>query len=375
MKTRWDIFCNVVDNFGDIGVSWRLARQLANEHGLDVRLWVDDLASFRRICPDASFNEIQHCREVEVRHWGAAFPEVEPGGVVIESFGCRLPESFLEKMAGMAQQPVWINLEYLSAEDWVGACHLMPSPHPKLPLVKYFFFPGFSSATGGLLVERDLLARRNAFLNDTQAMLLFWASLGGKPAGALCVSLFCYENPALESLLDAWSAGGEKILCLVPEGGVASRIAPLFGADQAEAGARFSRGSLEVRVIPFVEQEDYDLLLWASDLNFVRGEDSFVRAQWAGKALVWNIYPQDEAIHLKKLEAFMSLYCQDSSASVAGAVHRMWRAWNGVGKVSGAWAEFVGVKPLLDYHAREWAEKISKNNLAANLVDFCKGKR
>ena len=45
----WDIFCTVVDNYGDIGVCWRLARQLAAEHGFAVRLWVDDLASFARL--------------------------------------------------------------------------------------------------------------------------------------------------------------------------------------------------------------------------------------------------------------------------------------------------------------------------------------
>ena len=54
MGVRWDIFCRVIDNFGDIGVSWRLARQLVAEHNLDVRLWVDDLNTFCRLCPQAS---------------------------------------------------------------------------------------------------------------------------------------------------------------------------------------------------------------------------------------------------------------------------------------------------------------------------------
>ncbi|MBY0444112.1 MAG: elongation factor P maturation arginine rhamnosyltransferase EarP, partial [Burkholderiales bacterium] len=38
---RWDIFCRVIDNYGDIGVCWRLARQLSFEHGFAVRLMVD----------------------------------------------------------------------------------------------------------------------------------------------------------------------------------------------------------------------------------------------------------------------------------------------------------------------------------------------
>ena len=46
-----DLFCRVVDNYGDIGVCWRLARQLDTEHDCKVRLIVDDLAAFRFIAP------------------------------------------------------------------------------------------------------------------------------------------------------------------------------------------------------------------------------------------------------------------------------------------------------------------------------------
>ena len=362
----WDIFCNVIDNFGDIGVSWRLARQLANEYGFDVRLWVDDLASFCRLCHEARMTEIQHCRGVEVRHWMPNFHQVEPGDVVIEAFGCRLPESFLEKMAGMERQPVWINLEYLSAEDWVRDCHLMPSPHP--PLVKYFFFPGFTPDTGGLIIERDLLARRDAFQGDRQSLDMFWKAHGGKPEGVFVVSLFGYENAALDGLLHAWSDGVDKILCLVPEG----RIAAQVKSDLNFEGWRFLRGNLEVRIIPFVPQEQYDLLLWACDINFVRGEDSFVRAQWAGKTFVWQIYPQDDGVHLKKLEAFISRYGAPSPA--ADALHRFWLAWNGTGDAGVAWKDFLNFRPDLDAHARKWAEKMSQNNLVQNLLDFCGGK-
>jgi uncharacterized repeat protein (TIGR03837 family) len=166
--TRCDIFCNVIDNYGDIGVCWRLARQLGNEHGLAVRLWVDDLNSLAKLCPEADAAlERQRCRGVEVYLWRKGFPDVQQADVVIEAFACKLPQGYLEAMAAHEHKPVWINLEYLSAEDWVGGCHKLPSPHPSLPLTKYFFFPGFTPKTGGLLLERDLLARRDAFQNDT----------------------------------------------------------------------------------------------------------------------------------------------------------------------------------------------------------------
>src|SRR5674476_149292 len=121
---RCDIFCNVIDNYGDIGVCWRLARQLASEHGLAVRLWVDDLGSLVKLCPEADATlDSQRCRGVEVGLWSKNFPGVQPADLVIEAFACKLPDSYIEAMAVQAQQPAWVNLEYLSAEDWVGGCH------------------------------------------------------------------------------------------------------------------------------------------------------------------------------------------------------------------------------------------------------------
>ena len=161
---RWDIFCNVIDNFGDIGVCWRLARQLAAEHDFSVRLWVDDFAVFQHLCPEITpGNPQQTALGVEVRHWAGDLSGEEPGDVVIETFACRLPERFEAAMAERRPRPVWINLDYLSAEDWVAGCHALPSPHPRLPLTKYFFFPGFTEKTGGLLRENDLELRRQAF--------------------------------------------------------------------------------------------------------------------------------------------------------------------------------------------------------------------
>ena len=227
-----DIFCTVVDNYGDIGVCWRLARQLAHEHGVAVRLWVDDLASFCRLCPevDAQLAQ-QHCRGVEVRHWVALFPEVEPADLVIEAFACDLPQRYVAAMAAQQHKPVWINLEYLSAEDWVEGCHKLPSPHPSLPLVKHFFFPGFTPKTGGLLLERDLLARRDAFQSDPQAITAYWKSLGipASRADETRVSLFSYENSALPELLRAWEQSAMPISCLVPEGRALPQVAAFFG--------------------------------------------------------------------------------------------------------------------------------------------------
>lgn len=363
-----DIFCNVIDNYGDIGVSWRLARQLANEFGLEVRLWVDDLASFARLCPDAdAMLEIQRCRGVEVRLWGASFDDVQPAEVVIDAFGCALPEAYLVAMAEVAGQTLWINLEYLSAEGWVEGCHKLPSPRP--PLTRYFFFPGFTKKTGGLLLERDLLARRDAFLSDPLQQQGFWESVGMEMpcADTLKISLFVYENAALAGLFDAWEKGTRAVLCLVPEGRILPQVLHYFGA---ENGAGFARGNLTVRVLPFVAQEDYDTLLWACDVNFVRGEDSCVRAQWAGKPFVWQIYPQHDAVHWQKLQAFLERYDAPLSPAATQALQGLWRAWNDEGNAGLEWDVLVDVLDELNVRAMAWAHELAENTLALNLLDF-----
>lgn len=368
-----DIFCNVIDNYGDIGVCWRLARQLANEHGVNVRLWVDDLTSFQRLCPDADAAlDIQRCRGVEVCHWSAEFPAVEPADLVIEAFACRLPQPYVEAMAAHEPKPVWLNLEYLSAEDWVKGCHKLPSPHPTLPLTKYFFFPGFTEKTGGLLQERDLLVRRDAFQSDAGVQQRYWNGLGvpERATGELRVSLFGYENEAMEALLHAWERGAQPVTCLLPDGRSLPQVAAFFGQQAGKAGAVWQRGQLCVHVLPFVEQERYDELLWACDVNFVRGEDSCVRAQWAAKPFIWQIYPQHDGVHMQKLEALRVRYTEGLPPAAAQAVRDLWLAWNGRQDIGAAWAHFVAQCPVLGRHGKEWAGRLATNNLALNLLDF-----
>ena len=370
-----DIFCTVVDNYGDIGVCWRLARQLANEYGMAVRLWVDDLGAFARLWPtvDAGLDE-QVCDGVTVRAWRTPFAAAKPAQVVVEAFGCALPDSYLEAMARQSPPPAWINLEYLSAEDWVADHHGLPSPHPRLPLTKHFFFPGYTAATGGLLVEPGLAARREAFRRENPAG--FWAGLGLPPPvpDELRVSLFAYENNALPALLDAWAADPRSVTCLVPEGRVIPQLAAWFGRPSLQTGDAAERGSLRVHVLPFTDQDAYDHLLWACDLNFVRGEDSCVRAQAAARPLVWQAYPQAARAHWDKLEALLGLYVEGLAPGPAQALSDLWRGWNGVAgapALGEAWAAWRTHQEALDAHAGAWAAGLAAAGwLVDALADF-----
>jgi uncharacterized repeat protein (TIGR03837 family) len=385
---RWDIFCRVVDNFGDVGVSWRLARQVAREHGKRVRLWIDDLTVLAKLRPgiDPAY-DIQRMEEVEVARLRAPFDVEEVADVVVETFGCDPPESYILAMAARPVRPRWINLEYLSAEDWVEGSHALPSPNPRLPLVKHYFFPGFTAKTGGLLREHSLLRRRDEFQKDAGAQAAFWKSLVGKapPDDALKVSLFTYVGAPLESLARACRQYPGPVWLVAPEGASASALRHLVAPahDTIRRGDHPGERRREVQVLPidFLPQDRYDELLWACDVNFVRGEDSFVRAQWAARPFVWHVYPTDDGAHWVKLAAFLARYTEGLDRAGAAAVTLLWESWNHrtdehSGEMPGAglpdaWAGFVERQEALLAHTKAWSEGLAgRRDLVGELVDF-----
>ena len=298
-------------------------------------------------------------------------PAVEPADVVIEAFACTLPQSYVVAMAARASRPLWLNLEYLSAEDWVAGCHGLPSPQPG-GLQKFFFFPGFTEGTGGLLREADLLARRRAWQADDAARRAFLAGLGVQPlAGARLISLFAYENAGLASWLDALAASAEPSQLLVPRGRIEGDLCRWLGVAALAEGGNWRRGNLQLHLLPFVSQPDYDRLLWSCDFNAIRGEDSFVRAQWAGRPLLWHIYQQEEDAHWDKLDAFLDLYCAELPARAAAALRDLWHAWNGRGDMGAAWAGFLAEEACLLAQAENWcAQQATRPDLAAALVQL-----
>jgi uncharacterized repeat protein (TIGR03837 family) len=378
-STTLAIFCKVVDNFGDIGICWRLSRQLHHEHGIAVTLWVDDLASFRRIWPsvdvDAATQMVDGVRVIHWRDQEGAFVPDDVADIVIEFFGVDIPPGYIAAMAQREPRPVWINYEGLSAEEWVEGCHTLPSMHPRLKLTKHFFFPGFTDKTGGLLRERGLLDARDRFQADPAARADFLGRLGvaQDELAALKVSLFCYPHAPLAGLFAAWRDGGRPVVCLVPQGVAREQVGAFLGADPVP-GASATHGNLTMRVIPFLSQDDYDRLLWSCDLNFVRGEDSWVRAQWAGRPFIWHIYPQDENLHHVKLRAFLQKY----AANLNGLIDFSLR-WNGAddgGVDAPLWTSLQAELPTITERNVEWQTLMLANgDLVSNLLDFARSLR
>jgi len=363
-RGRWDIFCRVIDNYGDAGVCWRLARQLAAEHALDVTLWIDRVATLARLVPaiDAAC-DAQAASGVAVRRLidDAAPPRLPD--MVVEAFGCGLPARYVEAMAAAATPPPWINLEYLSAEPWVDTAHGLASPHPRLPLTRHFWFPGFTPRTGGLIREAGLLDARDAWRRQARE---------GDP---LRIVLFCYANRALPELFDAWAEGDERIVCAVPEGVATAALDAWLRGAVPHAGQRATRGRLAIEVVPFTTQDEFDRLLWGAGINFVRGEDSFVRAQWAARPFVWQPYPQEARAHRLKLDAFLARYADALPAPTSAAVETFWRAFNdedGVAAVD-AWPAFRDALAPLAVHGRGWAAHLATlPELGSSLVRFAR---
>ena len=376
----WDIFCRVIDNFGDIGVSWRLCADLA-ARGHRVRLWVDDTSALQWMAPGALEDNWPGVRVLawEQSSNAETLQALPCADVWIEAFGCDLPEPFVAHYVQQLQaalttsmqkatQPVWLNLEYLSAEPYVERCHALPSPVLRGPAQgwsKTFFYPGFTAKTGGLLRETTLPAPWQP--PDAAQRAAFFSRLGVPWQGELAISLFCYEPPLLQELLKQLAASPAPVRLLVTAGRASAAV-------QALVGANTRQGQLHICYLPLLSQADFDQLLACCDLNFVRGEDSVLRAIWAGKPFVWHIYPQHDRAHAAKLEAFLECL------QLAGAVRRLHLAWNGLLPAAEQAQTWAALQPLAlaDWQARLLAARarlFEMDDLCGALIQFVQNKR
>nr|WP_232418349.1 elongation factor P maturation arginine rhamnosyltransferase EarP [Methylotenera sp. 1P/1] len=356
MTQRWDVFCKVVDNFGDIGVCWRLARQLQSEHQLDIRLWVDDLQVAQRLIPSLTLAATeQRVDGIRVMHWCADADFSDAADMVIEAFACGLPPAYIAAM--QQQQSRWVNLEYLTAETWAEDFHAKTSPQAN-GMVRHFYFPGFTQATGGLIRERHI----PPVLHPP-----------AKQAVNACkVSLFCYPHAPIISLLSAIAEGKQPVHCYVPSTTILPQVADFFGKTSLQVGQMVSHGALTVEVLPFLSQADYDQLLTRCDINFVRGEDSWVRAIWAGKPFIWQPYLQEEGAHIPKLKAFLAQHYQSMPITALNVSQAMHMAWQDTAFQASVWDDYLAAWSSINAATQEASRTLfSQTDLASKLVIFC----
>jgi uncharacterized repeat protein (TIGR03837 family) len=374
---RWVVFCRVIDNLGDIGVCWRLCADLA-ARGHRLQLWMDQPEALAWMAPGALEGGVPG---VQVHHWTAqpsqaGLPaEVAGADVWVEAFGCDPDEACVqalgERIAAGGTAPVWINLEYLSAEGYVERSHTLPSPlmnGPASGLTRWYFYPGFTERTGGLLWEPDLLQRQARF--DAN----HWLAGQGLPAATgdggerRRVSLFCYEPAALPAVLEGAARDTVASDWFVTPGRAAAAVASAlpYGCAVTKKPPSLQR---RLHTLPHLTQRDFDHLLWACDLNFVRGEDSLVRALWAGQPFVWHIYPQHDNAHHAKLRAFLDwLEAPDSLRSFH-------LAWNGMGPDNGGWPGWAVVDSWRACVQTARSRLLAQSDLVTQLLGFVLEKR
>ncbi len=364
---NWDIFCHVVDNFGDIGVSWRLCKQLHNEFSIQPRLWVDDLITTKKIIPGIDLEKKTQCIDgITICLWQEALDSVQIPDVVIEAFGCELPNEYVENMVG--KKVIWINLEYLSAEKWVDEFHKKVSIHPRLGLEKYFYFPGFTNQSGGLIRESKLIQKLRDFKTSQNSKESFSNSIHAPINDKIKVSLFCYPEAPIQSFLNSLAKGNQPVHCFLPNGKMAYEVEKCFGECKMDLYVPYEKGNLTLQILPFLTQEEYDHLLSLCDLNFVRGEDSWIRALWSGQPFIWQPYIQDNDVHLNKLNAFLEVYAPEYP--VLNSIHKAWS--------SSVFNEEIWKLILIELQqwkifASDKSDVFSnQQDLVSNLVIFCK---
>jgi uncharacterized repeat protein (TIGR03837 family) len=365
----WDIFCKIIDNYGDIGVCWRLCQQLVNDHKIQVRLFIDDFTTAKKIIPQLDTNRAQQrIEDVMICTWPTV--ETMPAKVVIETFSCTLPDTYLGQMA--TQQSTWINLEYLSAETWVSDFHAKPSPHPTLKITRHFFFPGFKNDTGGLLREKNLITKRDEFLNSTIAQSNFWQKLGiQNDDHSIKISLFCYPQANIKQLLLALYENNRSSTILFPFSGTIKSLSHIFTDFKQLDANTLVKQNVTVRLVPFLSQYNYDRLLWACDLNFVRGEDSWIRAIWASKPFIWQPYIQTEETHIKKMRAFLAAYSHNAPKEIQSLLLNTHLTWSAAKEDKGDFKELMLALPKLNSYAKQQTHLQSiQADLATNLLSF-----
>jgi uncharacterized repeat protein (TIGR03837 family) len=353
---RWDIFCQIVDNYGDAGVCWRLARSLSSIHGQEVRIFCDDLPTLNLL---ASGVDPAIKQKIDLQPWEASYANarhpVKTPDVVVEAFGCELPERYLAGLFIASIKPIIINLEYLSAEPWITEFHGKASPQSH-GIPKYFFFPGFQDQVGGLLLDPIPAEGCLSHKEIPKDLQIAWSQL--RP-GAKRISVFCYPGAPLKKWLEDLGHLDIQVDILLAHGH--AEQLNLYGEQPLSLPA-----NLHLITMPFVSQDEYDWVLTQCDFNIVRGEDSFVRAQLAGKPFIWHIYPQEDRAHEVKLAAFLDLYLDKANqelrlAAIAAMTWAMPSEWlNSLG----AW----------NAHAEHWRSHLLKKQgdggLPARLIHF-----
>ena len=304
-----DIFCEIIDNFGDIGVVYRISKELKKIfQNVRIRIVLNRLDEFKVInkkAKDLDYQEIDGLIYVTEKYLKENIETFETADVFIEAFGCNVYDEYVKK--AKENSKLWINLEYLSGEKWIEDFHLQQSLIDSKVLKKIFYMPGFSEKSGGVIIDSGFLERKNYGEKNREVVLKKYFSeydLKNKFVG----TIFSYEKN-FENLLETLkNYDKETFLILMGEKTQKSFLEILQKKSIESFGKTVKYGKITMLYADFLSQEEYEEVISAVDFNFTRGEDSFVRGILLGKPFMWHIYLQEEKAHMDKIRAFIERF-------------------------------------------------------------------
>lgn len=305
-----DIFCEIIDNYGDIGVVYRTAKELQKIFPESkIRVFLNRLDEFKKInsqvidLPSQNIDGIEYITFDYLRDNANKLLTAQ---VIIEAFGCQIPEEYIE--IAYDNSELLINLEYLSAEDWIEDFHLQSSPLGRGKLKKVFFMPGFTEKSGGVIADSNYLERIQRVLENKEFYEKKYLSDIEDRENKIVGTLFSYEKNFTPLLEDLKKLDKDVVILAMGEKTQDSlrKILKNFSIEDFRNSLKY--GKIEIKFLNFLNQEEYEELINIVNFNFVRGEDSFIRAVLTGKPYMWHIYCQEEYAHMDKIEGFLDKY-------------------------------------------------------------------
>lgn len=305
-----DIFCEIIDNYGDIGVVYRVAKEFKKNYpNLKLRVFLNRLEEFKKInskVSDTPFQEIDGIEYLTFNYIDENIKNFSASQVIIEAFGCKIPEKYMD--IAYEQSELLINLEYLSAEDWIEDFHLQSSPLGKGKLKKIFFMPGFTEKSGGIIADSNYLERIEKVLSNKEFYANKYLSDIENRENKIIGTLFSYEKN-FENLFRDLKILDKEVVILALGEKTQESLRNFFKKNSIEYFRNSIKyGKIEIRFLEFLNQEEYEELINIVNFNFVRGEDSFIRAVLTGKPYMWHIYCQEDYAHMDKIEGFLDKY-------------------------------------------------------------------
>lgn len=303
-----DIFCEIIDNFGDIGVVYRVAKELKKIfQNAKIRIVLNRLDEFKAInkeVKDLDYQEINGLICATEKYVKNNMDSFGVADLFIEAFGCNVPEEYIK--IAKEKSKLWINLEYISGEKWIEDYHLCESLIDSKSLKKIFYMPGFSKKSGGVIIDSEFLERKEKGISNKNAILeKYFPEINFE--NRLVGTIFSYEKN-FSNLLETLKNKENTTLILMGDKTQTSFKEILKENEIEYFGKLIKYGKIDIICADFMSQEEYEEVISAVDFNFTRGEDSFVRGILLGKPFMWHIYLQEEKAHMDKINAFVERF-------------------------------------------------------------------